>query len=657
MRIKETGKNKLVNLANSTGPSKTNRLFCKKKTCKLLAFLLVIIFCLSLPAAPFYAEELPTESPFGENAGQEPEETTVEEGPIGDRQELTNPEYGYPEEIGGPYFERQADRLSMVIPKETDAAYDDERLASLHFNPLILSSPYDALLAQFLYRPLYSDIGEGKYTLLESFEWSEDGKNLQLILKPDLFWDGLQPITTRDLYYSFSTILRTPNLLAKYPFFKNLLGFEDLPKASEDTDSLAGENSPEVPASEETDGEVAKILKSTAKMPFLSISGLEIISDYEMVLHFRENMSPAETAILRTPILPAYVWWAFMPEEWLSLDFIHLGSSFSTSSGISAENRDFLSEEELAKFFYNGAGSGPFSLNYLPNSELIELIRNPEPALVDKSVREENKLLVNKISILRTSPAEAIFLALQSEADLVFAPAVDEAEELALKEAGYSLLVVPSSKILRFCLVEHSEETTSSPLANKNILEALLLLSPNQEDLKRNTAIKTFAAPSQRNEDKTFPILSTQNIALEIRMEEALKLLAKEGYVTNYTPEEDLKALIDAGKTPQFLPPMLIYYPQEDELASAFAKTFEENLVQAGIYITFQAVSESILYNEESDLSYADALLTNQFVVLKENENQLPICSESYIFATKRLKNFDPKNPYYFLGAEDWELE
>ncbi len=654
MKIKETRKKSLANSVNLAGATKTNRLFCKKKVCKLLSYLLVISFCLSFPALPFYAEELPAESPSQENSEQESEETSVEDG---SRQEVANPEYSYLEEKDGPYFGQQADRLSMVIPKEDDTAYDDERLASLHFNPFILDSPYDALIAQFLYRPLYSGIGEGKYTLLESFEWSEDGKSLRLILKADLFWDSRQPVTTRDLYYSFSTILHTPGLLEKYPFFKNLLAFEDLTKTNEDTDPLAGENSPEVPAAEAAEGEVAKNIKSTAKMPFLSISGLEIINDYEMALHFQENMSPAETAILRTPILPAYVWWAFTPEEWLSLDFIHQGSSFSTDRSLGADNRQLLSEEELAKSYYKGAGSGPFSLNYLPNNELIELIRNPEPAPASKSTRGESKMLINKIDILRTSPAEAISLAIQSEADLVFAPAVAEEEERALEEAGYKLLVVPSSKILRFCLVEHTEEASNSPLANESILEALLLLSPNQEDLKRNTAIKTFAAPSQRNEDKTFPILSTQNIALEIRMQEALKLLAKEGYITNFTPEEELKALIDAGKTAQFLPPMLFCYPLEDELASAFAKTFEENLVQAGIYVTFQAVSESILYSEESDLSYADALLTNQFVVLKENEKQLPICSESYIFATKRLKNFDPKNPYYFLGAEDWELE
>lgn len=563
-------------------------------------------------------------------------------------------------------FEPRADRLTLLLPLDPYWDVLPVNAEALNFNPLLFNSPQLFSLASLLYRPLYSDLDQGTYSLLASYKLSADGKKLRLELKPQLFWGPNQPLTVRDIEFTLDSLVQAPLAYPGTSFLAKIVGVEDYWKRqarilglSENAENPSAQ-APAAPTLPDLPLETPEPDTAGKTRPFILLEGINSLNDREMEISFKEDISAQLEDILALPILPARVWWSSPSQNWLQLSSLPelMDQDLTTGAGpdtTGTEKSDLQTPtDESLQVVYAGAGSGPYSLDFSQDSPDIELSAKPAPAGSPFSPAQ-----IPHLTIRHSREYEIVDDLLNYQADLALLPLLSPENQTRILEAGYKLDKVATTDLLSLTVNTDIED---NPLADPQLLAALYLLAPQGNAMQDLTHVPILSLQGEcLNVDQAS--LSERagltdpgrKISAEERQKLALDLLAEAGYSTSEMSEAQLaKAGADAPSLDQLN--LSLVYLADDLLSHDCILAWDHNLMGAGVDINFQAVSRQDL----------DSALTAQAsgLILHGSRSQLPqgrpayaLYRQAYYFAYQRLANFKPQAPSFFLGAEDWTLE
>ncbi|MDD7401013.1 MAG: ABC transporter substrate-binding protein [Eubacteriales bacterium] len=531
-------------------------------------------------------------------------------------------------------FEAEEDRISILLPLDPYTDYLPAYVQALNCNPLISNSPYLFCLASLLYRPLYAEGDQAAYSLLDSYDLSADGQSLHLKLKPQLNWADKQPLTTRDIEFTLDCLIQAQLAYPRDNFLAKIVGVE--------TGLEAAGN-------------------ASAYQPFIRLEGIEALNDQEMILSFTENISPDLEDILALPILPARVWWSAAPQDWLqlaSLPLLYDQDSKAMGEGEVIPPEDNPVAEVLSpqdrQAIYAAAGSGPYCLDFQEDSP--DLNFTAKPALPGSPFPQAQ---VPRLSIRHSRNYEIVDDLLTYEADLAMLPLVTPEDQARILQAGYKLDKLATSSLVSLSINSDLEE---NPLTQPDVLAALYLLAPQGNAMQELTQVPILATQGECL-NSTGQTSLGQRIAAatagptgspEERRDLAWELLLKAGYTTPKMPEE---VLAKAGNQVQSLGQvgLSIFYLGDDRLTHDCVLAWDANLMEAGIDINFQTISQEDL-NSKLALEPSGLVLNGDRSMVPPTWPAYSLYQQACYFASKRVENFSPQAPYYFLGAENWTL-
>lgn len=563
-------------------------------------------------------------------------------------------------------FEARADRLTLLLPLDPYWDALPSNAQALNFNPLLFNSPQLFSLASLIYRPLYSDLDQGAYSLLASYDLSTDGKTLHLELKPQLFWGPHQPLTVRDIEFTLDSLVQAPLVYPWASFLSKIVGVEDywtrkahLQEISENAENPSLQD-PTGPNPEDSLLDTPTGDASSTHPPFILLKGIKSLNDLEMDISFQEDISAQLEEILALPILPARVWWAAPSQDWPQLSALPeiLGRKIATNpeaGNPGTENADpqDLSPEELQQI-YADAGSGPYSLAFSQDSSDVELSAKPVPAGSPFSPSQ-----IPHLTIRHSRTYEMVDDLINYQADLALLPLLSREDQTRILEAGYKLDKLAGTDLLALTVNTDLED---NPLADPQVLAALYLLAPQGDAMQDFTQVPILSLQGEPlhtdgpslSERAGLPDPGNQSSA-EARQDLALDLLAKAGYTTSEMSEDQLiKAGADAQSLDQV--DLRLLYLADDLLSHDCILAWDQHLLEAGVDIKFQAISREELGTALTDQASGLVLHTSP----SQRSPKWPsyaLYHQAYFFAYQRLSNFEPQAPSFFLGAENWALE
>lgn len=609
---------------------------------------------------------------IAEDPGQDQEETVTSESeettdtptdtiPQGEEpildQTRTDSETGEPVES---IFAEDPERLTLLLPIETSSNLTPGRASELHFNPLILNSDYLLMLSEFLYRPLYQGYQGGAYSLAHSYEISDDNKTITFSIKDDASWSSGEALTSRDLYFTVSALIQADLAYPWQKFIDKIVGVAEYRLAQ----------SPDF-----NDDNLAPDTNLPSYETFLRIDGLECPDDVTFTLHFTEDLRPYLGEILRLPAIPVHVWWPYSPDEWLGLEYIKHEKRKIELPQASLDS-DPNEEETIEVEDYNGASSGPYIFTNSPVDLMDSLVGNQDEInqAVEETPSDEldsdlrlqtydhmdgssfNQANINKLLVRFVSPDDIFTEILRSEADLAVLPSLGEEMESQITDLGYQIDRVPTPKVLT---AEFNLRQESNIFQDEDLRLVFYWLSPNPEELQESSNLPIFPMENELRSDLSEKFQKTfqrkKSMSLEDRVEEALDLLLKKGYITAMTDPEKIADATNKNQGLLTFPSFTIYYPQNDPLITSYINLFFENCNLAGIYPQVISVSRQE-FEFGHDINTSDVFIDNSRYSTGPENVLTPLYRQGYYFAYKRLGGFEPQNLYYFTGAEDWIL-
>ncbi len=188
--------------------------------------------------------------------------------------------------------------------------------ASGNFNPLYYSSAYDGYVVDMVFEGLIKRNFDGEYegNVADSWEYSEDGKSITFHLKKDKVFSDGQPLTAKDVVFSY-LILADPSYTGRYSSaVKDMLGYDEYYAGESDT-----------------------------------FPGVEAIDDYTVKFNFKEALR----------VNFENCTYAILPAHYYGKDFTP-----GNTSSVEAITTDAM-------------GSGPYVISQFKEKELVYLERNP----------------------------------------------------------------------------------------------------------------------------------------------------------------------------------------------------------------------------------------------------------------------------------------
>lgn len=606
----------------------------------------------------------PSEDP---TVPMEPEEPTLPLGP----EEEDFPIYGPPELEYWPEeeadldaaFEARPDRLTLLLPLDAYLDQAPRNAQGLNFNPLLYSSSYLFSLAGLLYRPLYSPLDQGAYSLLDSYELSPDGRSLHLELKPGLRWAENQPLTVKDLEFTLDCLIKAPQLYPRANFVEKILGVPAYWRR------LAGEPTqlgPDLSLGESEGSTTGDTLTESSlganpsdPQPFISLEGIQALNDLELNLYFSEDISDQLEDILDLPLLPARVWWSYPPQDWPGLPSLPtILAQENLQAVIQVLDQEPAGEEkpdgtEVQEELYAAAGAGPYSLEL--SSDSSDLVLKAKPAAPDSPLQAGH---IPQLTIRYSREYELVEDLLSYQADIALLPLLSPEDQARILEAGYKLDKVATPETLSLLVNTGLEDNL---LSQPEILTALYLLFPSGQDMQDLTRVPLLALQGEHLSGDQASLsqqagleAGDQQLSPADRRNLAWELLLEAGY-TSYQMPEEMQA--QAGETAQNLDSsgLTIFYIADDLLSYDVVAAWDEELRAAGLPLSFQLISQHELENGLA--SIADGLILNNVgQKFPADMEAYALYRQAYFFASKRVENFLPQSPYYFLGAENWRI-
>ena len=502
-------------------------------------------------------------------------------------------------------FEARPDRLSVLLPYDGNL---EETLSEK--KPYFLCHPFLAdedsfrLISQLLSYPLNLQNDKFQLGLLSSWEWSEDGKQLSLQLKPDLNWSDGSPISSRDLLFSLQTLMKE-EVNANAKFFA--MQIEGAKEAILD---------PQFDPEEE----------GAPSQALIKIKGLETPDDSSLVIRFKRDFRKHEKEILRLPVLPMKSWYYATPRFW-------------------AEKKK--NDKEPAAL----AGSYkilPFRKDH-PNE--LDLQSLAVPGMIQTQI-PKIKLRFAPINLLPQ-------LLLENQADLALLPPLSQESRDLLIADGYKLKSIPSNLHHLLYLNKKAKENPFRDPKLSSVLKLLLndklslapswdgmLISRSEEDLP------TLPFPQDKS------LNSIPKTPEEIQ-EKALELLLDAGYQSPLHTAEALQEYEEKNPEKQLLPlpEIILAYPLNEVLLDEVAYHISLSLQSLGFPARSFAVAPEDI-EEGSELSEVVHLILDSSYLAGIDADMpvFPLFSPSLTFAWKRIEGFQADSLEAFTTSILWSL-
>lgn len=499
-------------------------------------------------------------------------------------------------------FTKIPGRLNILLPvSEQDLLrFPQDKL--LNFNPYLCQSEFSQWVSRLLYVPLITKSEENSFDLLEGYQYKVEEKELRLVLDDNLYWGDGSVLSARDLHFTFSSLLKNPQLHPAGEILKHLKQADKISKAEkeDEADKL------------ETENQVIDV----NPRPFANISGIVSHNDKELSLYFRKKLSEEEIGtLLSVVVLPTQAWWSANPQRWSNLEAlpIILENSQANSTADEIETEQLLNAKGENPFF-DAASYELYAQIFDENKEILEfkalekyLSQSTIPRALDARISIKPELTNNLSNAL-----------LQSGADLAVFPSLSEEEEQALSAAGYELSDVESRKLV---LVEINSQLENNLWINKEMRKALLSLLPSAKELRAENYSKLRA-----------PVLNAEEIGENAFWQSYLKA----GYYTNNMPEDLLAKAQEQNAT--LAGEFRLLYNLNDDDAEFLARKLEARFNTLGIYPICYGVNTNDLAQLSGELDLADIFVhTENSFLFRSSANTLPAYQKIYKMASKDI--------------------
>lgn len=575
------------------------RHFCRSYTGLLCLFLCLIMTGLFSPAVTA-TDNVETGQPtVSENFPEENGETIVESDP--------EPEIPYVTEspnpiVTTPPIRRDARTLNLLLPEADMDRITRQQAVRLNFNPFLVHSPTDRLIAQLLYRPLYDSNHEGKYGLAEVLQFSADGKSVEIVLKEKLTWQNGQPITCHDVFFTLAFLARYGQADTMPAFMASLSGMSEyrqaLTKAEPATDPSAD--------------------------PIPNLKGFHYLDDRRLKLSFTQDARSCREELSALPLIPAHLWWQYQAH---------------TNPEISDDDNTDLPHY---------VGNGPYRISS-DAEDTVLLLKATRPT-ADSPFR---KARIAQIKIHFTEASLMAQTLLDTPYDLAVLEELPMETEDLFKEAGYQVTTQPGKKVLA---LQINPQADPPIFDDPRVAQAFYWLSPTREEMRENCPLPLLPAEPLSTEQTAW---SNAKAALtwEQRLDQALELLLESGYTTPATPAAAIDQQVTAGRTPQELPQLTIRYAADDELLFYYIYNLSTRLDQARIYPNFQVLTAE--ESQEADLAGqqgSDLILLTEPTRGQEGRS-LPLFRQGLAWLRQAAVQVTSDQFSGFTGVEDWVLQ
>lgn len=503
-------------------------------------------------------------------------------------------------------------RLNVILPVMEEEFISIPRDKVLNFNPYLCKSEFSQWIAKLLYAPLISKSEENSFELLENYQYIEEEKELRLELKDDLHWGDNSVLSSRDLHFTFSALVKNPQL---HPAGEILQKLKEADKYIKEAQTDEVENP-------EPGTQVVEI----EPVPFADIAGIICHNDKELSLYFRKKLNEDEIkTLLSVIILPTKAWWAVTPESWENLDTLPLVLETSQSYPLSVEESEnkLNLNENGENPLYDAASYELYTQIFDENKQTLEfkalekyLSQSTIPRALDARISIRPEIAQNLANTL-----------LQSDADIAVFPTLNEDLEAELNNLGYSISDVESHKIL---LVDINPELEDNIWLKKEMRKALLSLLPNAKELRGINYSKLRA-----------PVLNAADLGEDAFWQSFLKA----GYYANTMPEN---LLVKAQEQKAELAgDFRLLYQLDDEDSQFLARHLEAKFNALGIYPICYGVSTNDLKLLSGELDRADIFVhAKDSFFYAANNNSLPAYRKMYKLASKDID--EPMNLLLF---------
>lgn len=184
------------------------------------------------------------------------------------------------------------------------------------FNPIYYNDKYESNIIGFIYDGLFEMADDLSYQpyIAESWQFSDDYKDLTVQLRKDVQWHDGTPFTAKDVYFTYASIADGKYNGNRSSYSDVLIGYEEYNSGAEST-----------------------------------FRGVEVLSDYELIFHFAEA-TPIALDSASFPIIPEHIFGKYEVDEIAS----------------APETLDF---DKLV-------GTGPFKPGKFTANESYEFVRN-----------------------------------------------------------------------------------------------------------------------------------------------------------------------------------------------------------------------------------------------------------------------------------------
>jgi len=186
------------------------------------------------------------------------------------------------------------------------------------FNPVFYSDNYESQVIQFTFESLFDVADDLTFIplLAESWNFSDDYKDLTVNLRNDVKWQDGVPFTADDVVYTYSVLADPKYNGNRSGYADPLVGYEEYKSGAEST-----------------------------------FRGVEKVNDYQVIFHFKEAR-PDAMDLANYPIIPKHVYEKYTVEEMASAP-------------------ETLEYDKLI-------GTGPFKPDKYVANESYEMVRNPD---------------------------------------------------------------------------------------------------------------------------------------------------------------------------------------------------------------------------------------------------------------------------------------